>query len=156
MNVFGERQHPEKFIPMCIKKIRDGESVTIHSDNTKTIPGTRHYIHAEDVAEAIYFLLTQKINSEIDYGGAKCPKFNIVGSEEMNNLELATIIAEAQGKKLKYEMVDFHSSRPGHDLRYALDGNKMKELGWVPAKSVRERIADVTKWTLENNRWITL
>jgi dTDP-glucose 4,6-dehydratase len=156
MNVFGERQHPEKFIPMCIKKIRDGESVTIHSDNTKTIPGTRHYIHAEDVAEAIYFLLTQKINSEIDYGGAKCPKFNIVGSEELNNLELATIIAEAQGKKLKYEMVDFHSSRPGHDLRYALDGNKMKELGWVPAKSVRERIADVTKWTLENNRWITL
>ena len=35
MNVFGERQHPEKFIPMCIKKIRDGESVTIHSDKTK-------------------------------------------------------------------------------------------------------------------------
>ena len=57
MNVFGERQHPEKFIPMCIKKIRDGESVTIHSDKTKKIPGSRHYIHAEDVAEAIYFLL---------------------------------------------------------------------------------------------------
>ena len=35
MNVFGERQHPEKYIPMCIKKIRDGESVTIHSDKTK-------------------------------------------------------------------------------------------------------------------------
>ena len=59
MNVFGERQHPEKFIPMCIKKIRDGETITIHSDKTKTIPGTRHYIHAEDVAEAIYFLLTK-------------------------------------------------------------------------------------------------
>ena len=56
MNVFGERQHPEKFIPMCIKKIRDGESVTIHSDQTKKIPGSRHYIHAEDVAEAIFFL----------------------------------------------------------------------------------------------------
>jgi dTDP-glucose 4,6-dehydratase len=61
MNVFGERQHPEKFIPMCIKKIRDGETITVHSDKTKTIPGTRHYIHAEDVAEAIHFLLTQKI-----------------------------------------------------------------------------------------------
>ncbi len=35
MNVFGERQHPEKFIPMCIKKIRDGETITIHSDKTK-------------------------------------------------------------------------------------------------------------------------
>ena len=66
MNVFGERQHPEKFIPMCIKKIRDGETITIHSDKTKTIPGTRHYIHAEDVAEAIYFLLTKILKSEID------------------------------------------------------------------------------------------
>ena len=63
MNVFGERQHPEKFIPMCIKKIRDGESVTIHSDKTKKIPGSRHYIHAEDVAEAIYFILTNKLES---------------------------------------------------------------------------------------------
>ena len=74
----------------------------------------------------------------------------------MNNLELAQIIAEAQGKELNYELVDFHSSRPGHDLRYALDGDKMKQLGWEPAKSVRERISEVVKWTLENERWITL
>ena len=156
MNVFGERQHPEKFIPMCIKRARDGESVTIHSDSTKTIPGSRHYIHAEDVADAVLFLLDYQGEFEVTWGGAKCPKFNIVGSEELNNLELATIIAEAQGKELKYEMVDFHSSRPGHDLRYALDGDKMKKLGWQPAKSVRERIAEVTKWTLDNKRWITL
>ena len=156
MNVFGERQHPEKFIPMCIKRARDGESVTIHSDSTKTIPGSRHYIHAEDVADAVLFLLDYEGEFEKTWGGAKCPKFNIVGSEELNNLELATIIAEAQGKELKYEMVDFHSSRPGHDLRYALDGDKMKQLGWQPAKSVRERIAEVTKWTLDNERWITL
>tara|TARA_A100000164_G_scaffold376909_1_gene414935 strand:- start:323 stop:1345 length:1023 start_codon:yes stop_codon:yes gene_type:complete len=156
MNVFGERQHPEKFIPMCIKRARDGESVTIHSDSTKTIPGSRHYIHAEDVADAVLFLLDYEGEFETTWGGAKCPKFNIVGSEELNNLDLATIIAEAQGKELKYEMVDFHSSRPGHDLRYALDGDKMKRLGWEPAKSVRERIAEVTKWTLDNERWITL
>ena len=66
------------------------------------------------------------------------------------------MIADAQGKELKYELVDFHSSRPGHDLRYALDGDKMKQLGWVPGKSVRERIAEVTNWTLNNERWITL
>ena len=131
----------------------DGETVTIHSDSTRTIPGSRHYIHAEDVASAVLFLV-DKTFIETTYGGAKCPKFNIVGSEELNNLELAQIIAEAQGKELKYDLVDFHSSRPGHDLRYALDGDKMRELGWDPAKSVRERIAEVTKWTLENNRWI--
>jgi len=153
MNVFGERQHPEKYIPMCIRKVRDGNVVTIHSDVTKTIPGSRHYIHADDVADAVLFLASKKF-IETTYGGAKCPKFNIVGSEELNNLELAQIIAEAQGKELNYELVDFHSSRPGHDLRYALDGDKMKELGWEPAKSVRERIAEVTQWTLQNDRWL--
>tara|TARA_B100000989_G_scaffold83378_1_gene59723 strand:+ start:1212 stop:2237 length:1026 start_codon:yes stop_codon:yes gene_type:complete len=154
MNVFGERQHPEKYIPICIKRIRDGETVTIHSDSTKTIPGSRHYIHAEDVASAILFLLSYEGQFEHTWGSAKCPKFNIVGSEELNNLELAQIIAEAVGEELNYELVDYHSSRPGHDLRYALDGSKMKELGWEPTKSVRERIAEVTKWTLDNERWI--
>ena len=156
MNVFGERQHPEKYIPMCIKRARDGETITIHSDSTCTIPGSRHYIHAEDVSDAILFLLNYQGTFEPDNTGAKCHKFNIVGSEELNNLELAQIIAEAQGKELKYDLIDFHSSRPGHDLRYALDGSKMKEMGWEPTKSVRERIAEVTNWTLENNRWITI
>ena len=156
MNVFGERQHPEKYIPMTIKNVRDGNIVTIHSDSTKTIPGSRHYIHAEDVASAVLFLVNYEGNFESTWGGAKCPKFNIVGSEELNNLQLAQIIAEAQDKELKYELVDFHSARPGHDLRYALDGEKMRSIGWTPAKSVRERIADVTNWTLANKRWITL
>ena len=156
MNVFGERQHPEKFIPMTIKNVRDGGMVTIHSDSTRTIPGSRHYIHAEDVASAVLFLINYKGEFEPTWGGAKCPKFNIVGSEELNNLQLAQIIAEAQDKELKYELVDFHSARPGHDLRYALDGEKMKSIGWTPSKSVRERIADVTKWTLANRRWIRL
>jgi dTDP-glucose 4,6-dehydratase len=154
MNVFGQRQHSEKYIPMCIKRARDGEKITIHSDSTKTIPGSRHYIHAEDVADAVLFLLNGDFKLEKEWGGAKCPKFNIVGAEEINNYELARIIAEAQGKELNYEFVDFHSSRPGHDLRYALDGSKMKELGWTPSKSVRERIGEVVRWTLENDRWL--
>ena len=156
MNVFGERQHPEKFIPMCIKKIRDGECITIHSDKTKKIPGSRHYIHAEDVAEAIHFILTNKFEQEIDFGGAKCPKFNIVGAEELNNLELAQIIANCQNKELRYEMVDFHSSRPGHDLRYSLSGEKMKKLGWQPSIKLTERIKQVVEWSLNNQNWIEL
>ena len=155
MNVFGERQHPEKFIPLCIKKIRDGDKITIHSDKTKTIPGTRHYIHAEDVAEAIHFLLTQNIKVETDYGGAKCQKFNIVGKDEIDNLALAQFIAESQEKDLKYEMVDFHSQRPGHDLRYALDGEKMKNMGWTP-QSAFDRLKATVKWTLKNDRWLSI
>ena len=89
-----------------------------------------------------------------DFGGAKCPKFNLVGPIELNNLELAKKIADAQNKDLKFEMVDFHSSRPGHDLRYALDGELMKELGWTPKISIDERIKQVVNWSLNNNRWL--
>jgi len=155
MNVFGQRQHPEKYIPKCIKNIRDGRPITIHSDPTKTIPGSRHYIHAEDVSDALLFLLQQPTVVESNWGGAKCPKFNIVGAEELNNLELAKLIAEAQGKDLIYELVDFHSARPGHDLRYALSGEKMKKMGWEP-QNIRSRITEVVEWTLANERWIEL
>ncbi len=154
MNVFGQRQHPEKFIPMCIKRARDGETITIHSDPTKEIPGSRHYIHAEDVADALLFLLGKNVESST-WGGARCPKFNIVGAEELNNLQLAQMIADAQGKELKYEMVDFHSARPGHDLRYALSGERMKAMGWQP-KDIRNRVKEVVEWTLANERWIKI
>ena len=155
MNVFGERQHPEKYIPMCIKRARDGEQVTVHSNKSMTKAGSRHYIHASDVADAMWFLLSydsSKVKTE-DFGGAKCPKFNIVGSEEMDNLELANFIAECQGKELNYSMVDFHSQRPGHDLRYALDGSKMREMGWTP-QPVKERLKQTVEWTLSNDRWL--
>ena len=154
MNVFGERQHPEKFIPMTIRNVRDGGMVTIHSDETKTIPGSRHYIHAEDVADATLFLLQSNLTlNTTNNTGVKCPKFNICGATELNNLELAQMIADAQGKELNYQFMDFHSSRPGHDLRYALSGERMKQMGWEP-KPVHQRIAEVVKWTLENRRWL--
>ena len=57
MNVFGERQHPEKFIPLVIQKIRDQEEITIHSDENKVKAGSRHYIYAKDVAEGLMFIL---------------------------------------------------------------------------------------------------
>ena len=156
MNVFGERQHPEKFIPLCIQKVRDGETVTIHSDASRTVPGSRHYIHAKDVADGLMFILNnlQDYKHTGDYGDAKCPKFNLVGPEEVNNLQLAQMIAEAQGKELKYEMIDFHSARPGHDLRYALDGGLLKELGWEPRIRLSDRVKEVVEWTLANTRWL--
>jgi len=156
MNVFGERQHPEKFIPLCIQKVRDGESITIHSDSSRTVPGSRHYIHAKDVADGLMFILDnlQDYKHTGDYGDAKCPKFNLVGPEEVNNLQLAQMIADAQGKELLYEMIDFHSARPGHDLRYALDGGLLKELGWEPSIKLSDRVVEVVEWTLANTRWL--
>ncbi len=156
MNVFGERQHPEKYIPLCIKRVKDGTTISIHSDSSRTIPGSRHYIHAKDVAEGLLFVTNLKeFQMTPDYGGAHCPKFNLVGKEEVNNLEVAQIIADAQGKPLNYELVDFHSARPGHDLRYALSGDYMRSLGWEPRVSLRERLGEVVEWTLKHEMWMT-
>lgn len=154
MNVFGERQHPEKYIPLCIQKIRDNQTITVHSNPEKTQAGSRHYIHARDVADALLFLLSLDLSAvPKDSFAPKCEKFNIVGAEELDNLSLAKFIAEVQGKELRYEMVDFHSARPGHDLRYALDGSKMRNLGWQP-KPIREGLVRVVNWTLLNDRWL--
>jgi dTDP-glucose 4,6-dehydratase len=83
-----------------------------------------------------------------------CPKFNIVGKEEVDNLTLAQYIAAAVGKDLKYKLVDFHSARPGHDLRYAMSGKRLEELGWQPKKSVKDRIKEVVDWTLNHPSWM--
>ena len=146
MNVFGIRQHPEKYIPLVIKKVRDGELVTIHSNAEKTKAGSRFYINTEDVASAMKFILQNHKLGD---------KYNIVGEKEVDNLQLAQIIADIMGKKLNYEMLDFHSSRPGHDLRYALCGEKMKSMGWEPEKKLEDRLEEVISWTLDNsNRWL--
>lgn len=147
MNMFGERQHPEKFIPLCINKINNGEVISIHGNKDKTKSGSRYYIHARNVADAVcYLIMVKELHSR--------DKFNIVGEREVTNLELAQIIARIMGKELKYEIVDFHSSRPGHDLRYALDGSKMAKLGWEPPVHFEKSLEKVVKWTLDNRRWL--
>jgi len=156
MNVFGERQHPEKFIPMTIQRVRDSEKVFIHANKEKTKAGSRHYIHAQDVADGLMFILGLKnYKHEGDFGNAKCPKFNLVGPEEINNLDLAQKIAEVQKKELIYELIDNHSSRPGHDLRYSLSPNLLKSLGWEPKIILSKRIEEVVDWSLKNKRWLS-
>ena len=147
MNIFGERQHPEKFVPMCVRRILDGETVTIHSDKTKTKSGTRFYIHARNVCKAVIFLNKNGQNGE---------KYNIVGEREVSNLEMAQFIANVIGKPLKYEMADFHSSRKGHDLRYSLDGTKLREMGFSYPKTFEESLTKTIKWMLDNPKWLLI
>lgn len=145
MNVFGERQHPEKFIPKTIKNIIEGNKVLIHSDPTRTRSGSRYWIHARNVAAALLFILER---------GTIRDKYNIVGQKEVTNLDIAKFIAECIPSSLEYEMIDFHSSRPGHDLRYGLDGSKLKEMGFEYPRTFEESIAKTITWTIEHNQWL--
>lgn len=143
MNIFGERQHAEKFIPLVIRKVMNSELVTIHASADKTKAGSRFYIHARNVADAYLHLMKQEPGA-----------WNIVGEQEVDNLTLAQMIAEIVGKPLRYEMVDFHSSRPGHDLRYALDGGKLARAGWVPPKSFVESLDKTVRWFMSHPQWL--
>lgn len=145
MNVIGERQHPEKYVPSTIAKVRDGKKVTVHADPTRTKAGSRFYIHARNVAAGVLHVLAH---------GTVGDKFNIVGEQEVDNLLLAKMIAEVVGKPLDYDMVDFHSSRPGHDLRYALDGSKMAAMGWRPPVSFTESLRRTVEWSLAHPEWL--
>ncbi len=151
MNVFGERQHPEKFIPMTIRRVLSEEIVTIHANHDKTKAGSRFYIHARNVCDALLFLIEK--GKYLD-GSGKNGKYNIVGEKEVDNLELAQFIAKVVGKPLRYEMIDFHSSRPGHDLRYALDGSLMNEIGWDLPKTFEKSLEKTVHWYLENEKWL--
>jgi dTDP-glucose 4,6-dehydratase len=155
MNAFGERQHPEKFLPLCINKVLRGETIRIHSDRTCTKPGSRFYVHARNVASAVLFLMN---HPDVLKGDPAVPsrsgKYNIVGEKEVSNLELAEFVAQVIGKPLQYELVDFHSSRPGHDLRYALDGSKLREMGYEHPKTFEESLEKTIRWYLAHPEWL--
>ncbi len=153
MNIIGEMQDPEKFVPMIMKRVLSEETVTIHASPTGEI-GSRFYLHARNQADALLYTINQPI---LKYGESHVPqKFHVVGEREVDNLEMATMVAEYVGKPLKYELVDFHSSRPGHDLRYALDGNKIANAGWVAPLSLEESIERTVNWTLKNKEWLSI
>lgn len=162
MNVFGERQHPQKWVPKIINHVLSGEKLPIHANKEKTKAGTRFYIHARNVAAAVQFLMEKAVwpnreqsaylypNQRMQY---ETPKFNIVGEREVSNLDMALKVAEIMGKKLNYELVDFHSSRPGHDLRYALDGSLMASMGWKIPVTFEESLRKTVEWTLAHPEW---
>jgi dTDP-glucose 4,6-dehydratase len=145
VNVTGERQHVEKFIPKVIRAVRDGCSLDIHANPNCTLPGSRFYIHARNVAHALLFIMDNgKLNE----------KYNITEYKEYDNLQIAQFIASEMGKELKYNLVNFHESRPGHDLRYDLDGEKLKNLGWTPNVDFETSLRKTIRWTLENQEWL--
>jgi len=141
MNVFSPLQDWEKFVPICVKYILEGKEIQIHSYPGEEKAGSRFYIHGDSVAEAIDFVIQK---TPVQYPESeRLDRYNIVGDEEVDNLTLALKIGEILGKEVKYKLTDAHSSRPGHDVRYALDGTKLKEAGWTPKANFEEKLEEV-------------
>lgn len=153
MNNFGETQGATKYPAMVQSKVEKGERVTVHAASDGTI-GTRYYIHSRNTADAVLFILKKKPREhqpgEID----RPHRYNIVGDKQLDNLELAQTIADLMDKDLDYELVDFHSKQPGHDLHYGLDGSKLEKLGWKPPMSFEESLKNTIDWQQKNKEWL--
>lgn len=154
MNNFGEMQDPEKYLPMLMKNIYNGKRCTVHG-NDEWI-GSRYYLHARNHADALLWL-AQNTTPTMYKDGDKTvypDRYNVVGDTELNNLELAQEVAKYVGKPLYYDLVDFHATRPGHDRRYALDGSKLKNMGWKPPVTFDESLRKTVEWTMEHKEWM--
>jgi dTDP-glucose 4,6-dehydratase len=160
MNVFGERQHPEKFIPKTVRTILREEILTIHG-----LPGnisSRKWIHARNVCAALLFLMEKGETIEKKYQNDPSHGIYHIVGEEKNVLELANRISMIiKGKELdqsEIEFVDFHRTRPGHDLRYSLDGSKLKNLGFEYPLTFEQSFDQTIKWMIkpENQKWLNL
>jgi dTDP-glucose 4,6-dehydratase len=152
MNVIGEMQDREKYLPTLISKIACGETVTVHG-----VPGnigTRHYLHARNAADAWLHLFRQ--GAPARWPDADRPdRWNVAGPDRISNLELAERVAGIIGRPLRYELADFHSARPGHDPHYGLDGGKLAAAGWKPPVGFDASLAKTVRWTLDHPEWMT-
>jgi dTDP-glucose 4,6-dehydratase len=160
MNIIGEMQDVEKMVPKTIKLLTNGEPVPVHCD-TDGSPGSRFYLHARNLADAWLFLLRQEgklwdLNMHVD-GSGRPSRFNIVGEQEVDNITLVKQVARIMGVMPRYEKQSFHASRPGHDLRYALDGSRMAKLGvngWHPPFPFDSSLETTVRWTLDHPEWL--
>jgi dTDP-glucose 4,6-dehydratase len=149
MNVIGERQHIEKFVPKVVRAALTGETLKIHTDPKTGISGSRVYLHGNDVADALRFLIHQAVIGD---------KYNIAGSTEVSNLEVAQLVQNILGRTLYIDMVEPKDVRPGFDLRYDVDGSKMREMGWAAPATFDENIRRTVLWYArpENREWLHL
>lgn len=153
MNLVGQTQDTEKYPARLIRLIYNGEIVTVHGKPDDI--GSRFYIHARNAADAVLFIVNNlPPKNYIEDKILEPDRYNIVGETELNNLELAQMTAKLMGKELKNVFENFHLTRSGHDRRYALSGEKLKNLGWQPPEDFEESWKRSIDWTLEHKEWL--
>ncbi len=152
MNVIGERQDPEKFLPKIIQKIAMGEELPIYTDRDGNI-GSRVYLDVKNKIDAIMFILQELPVALYSEGADRPDRYNICGVTELNNLELAQMVSGIMGKELNYKLVKPDDLRPGYDKRYALDGSKLENLKWQAPFEFKDTLKRIIQWTLDNSHW---
>jgi len=137
-NNYGPNQYPEKLIPLFITNLLEGKQVPVYGDGSNR----RDWIYVEDHARAIDLVLKKGAPGEV---------YNIDGRQEKDNLSVTRAVLKALS--LGEGRIEHVKDRPGHDWRYAIDGRKLRALGFAPREDFKSGIARTVAWYSANPRW---
>ena len=147
-NNYGPNQFPEKLIPLFIHNIKNSKSLPVYGKGENV----RDWLYVIDHATAIDLIY---------HKGKVGETYNIGGFNEWKNLDLVKLLCRVMDKKLgraegeSEKLITYVKDRAGHDLRYAIDANKiMHELGWKPSLQFEEGLEKTVDWYLENTEWL--
>src|SRR5680860_16124 len=147
-NNYGPNHFPEKLIPLFIHNIIENKPLPVYGDGKYT----RDWLFVEDHAVAIDLVFHKGKNHET---------YNIGGFNEWQNIDLVKLLCRLMDQKLdraqgsSEELITYVKDRPGHDLRYAIDADKInKELGWKPSVTFEQGLERTIDWYLSNEEWL--
>lgn len=141
-NNYGIGQYPEKLIPLSVKNLNRGKKIRLHNNGEPV----RNWLHVLDTTSAVLSIIESKVTNEI---------FNVAGGlEQTNFITMQKIIKAYYGTLDNWnQYVDLSYEREGQDVRYALNDDKLRSLGWEPKISFDEEIKNVVDYYKENFQW---
>ncbi len=147
-NNYGPYQFPEKLIPLTILNAISGKKLPVYGNGLNV----RDWLYVDDHCKAIHTVIEK---------GRLGETYNVGGNNEITNIEIVEIICKIlddeiplDNGKFYRDQITFVSDRPGHDFRYAIDAEKIKnELSWRPEESFETGIQKTVSWYLTNQDW---
>jgi dTDP-glucose 4,6-dehydratase len=137
-NNYGPYQHPEKLIPLCILNALAGDPLPVYGDGMQV----RNWLYVEDCCAAVDAVLER---------GEPGAVYNVGGPDELPNIEVVKQILQLTGRD--ESLIEHVTDRPGHDRRYSLSSERLRELGWEPEVRFEEGLERTVSWYRENEWW---
>ncbi len=138
-NNYGPSQYPEKLVPLfCYRALRD-EPLPIYGDGMQV----RDWLHVADNCRAIELLIEK---------GEPGEAYNVPGGNERPNMEVIRLMLDELGKP--DSLISYVKDRPGHDIRYSLNGDKLRALGWEPEVEWEEGMRATFRWFADHRDWL--
>ena len=144
-NNYGIGQYPEKLIPVAVKLLMRNKKIKLHNKGEPI----RNWLHSDDTASAVVALIESGVKNEI---------YNVAGGFEQKNIDTVTKILKCYFQKSKQhndwsKHLDLSYVREGQDVRYALNDDKLRALGWAPKKQFDQEIGSIVEYYKNNFKW---